>query len=82
MTEAEILKIGPFVPGNAVVVSGDWDDCRAAVKKIHGVQWPEGTSVGPDGNVFPVPLLIIGPVALEVADEERMNKAGWYRREG
>lgn len=81
MSEAEIIKLAPFVPGNAVVVSGDWDDCHTAVKRIHSATWPKGTSVGPDGNVFPVPLLVIGPTTLEVADEARMNEAGWFRKD-
>jgi hypothetical protein len=79
-SDVEILKIGPFVAGNAVVVSGDWNDCRHATERIRKAQWPKDTCVGPDGNVFAVPLIVIGPASLEVADEERMNKAGWFRK--
>lgn len=81
MTEAEILKLGPFKPGNVVVVSGDWNDCHNAVAAIHATAWPDDATLGEDGWPFVVPLVVIGPATLEVADEQLMNKAGWYRRD-
>jgi hypothetical protein len=80
-TEAEIVKLAPFKPGNCVVVSGDWNACNHASKAIRKVHWPDGVDIDENGNVFPVPLIVIGPATLEVADEKRMNDAGWYRRE-
>jgi hypothetical protein len=80
MTKAQITKMAPFKPGEAVLIHGDWSDCHSAVDRIRKAQFPPDAAMGADGRIFEVPLIVLGPATLEVADESRMNKAGWYRK--